>query len=360
MLIWILIQSVVNILLGVTMFIMWAKLKRPPQDDPRLSKGLQLLQSKIAVLEDLSDRTEVQVKQLNTLMDERTKQVKKTLLDSDNVIARVNQSISKSLEVAEIFQDKIPHEEIIERKNTVKYAQAAKMAHEGYAVEQIIAELGIPRSEAEFISKVNKDTLMFDEQSMPAWANSDELWSEERVEEYDSLKKVGNEFRKACREFEENQKRIDDEQEQINRATQQVVDAAKGVSNKIANSAEVIFNETEVVAKSISREVATKTESVAKNLSKDFVAKTEAMAKDLASKTESFTKDFFLKSHDFQQMEELNKERDVTHEPRTLAAAIREKEQQPKGVSDQLARMPLKDEKSVVKKVLFPRIDNEM
>ena len=43
---------------------MWVKLFKRKQDDPRMSRGLQLLQSKIAVLEDLSDRTELQVKQL--------------------------------------------------------------------------------------------------------------------------------------------------------------------------------------------------------------------------------------------------------------------------------------------------------
>ncbi|MEN0058082.1 MAG: DUF2802 domain-containing protein, partial [Bdellovibrio sp.] len=58
---WLLIQVLVNLILFAGVIGVWIRLSRPAKDDPRLSKGLQLLQSKIAVLEDLSDRTETQV-----------------------------------------------------------------------------------------------------------------------------------------------------------------------------------------------------------------------------------------------------------------------------------------------------------
>ena len=55
---WGFIQLVFDILLAVGLFIVVMRVSRQPKDDPRLSRGLQLLQAKIAVLEDLSDRTE--------------------------------------------------------------------------------------------------------------------------------------------------------------------------------------------------------------------------------------------------------------------------------------------------------------
>src|SRR3974390_2342837 len=98
---------------------LWLRLKRPPQDDPRLSRGLQLLQSKITVLEDLSDRTDAQVKQLTQILDQKTRYIQDKIVQAEQQILRVDQSMQKSLEVAEIFQDKIPHEEVVERKRTV-------------------------------------------------------------------------------------------------------------------------------------------------------------------------------------------------------------------------------------------------
>ena len=107
------------------------RLKRPPKDDPRLSKGLQLLQSKISVLEDLSDRTEVQVAQMTKLLELKAGQVQKKVQQAELQIRKVEVAMAKSKEVAEIFQDKIPHDEIVERKNTIKYIQAARLAHQG-------------------------------------------------------------------------------------------------------------------------------------------------------------------------------------------------------------------------------------
>jgi hypothetical protein len=71
--------------------------------------------------------------------------------------------------VAEIFQDKIPHEEIRERHQQSKYVTAAKMANQGASVDEILAQVDIPRSEVEFISKVNRDELTFSPDLLPAW-----------------------------------------------------------------------------------------------------------------------------------------------------------------------------------------------
>ncbi len=161
--------AVVNIVLALAVTILWLRNLRPPKEDPRLSKGLQLLQSKIAVLEDLSDRTDRQVKQLIQILEERAKNLQAKLVKADAMMSEIDHATAKSLKVANIFQDKIPHEEIIERQNTSKYVQAAKMAHAGSSVEEICQKLNIPRSEAEFIAKVNQDELMFEPDALPEW-----------------------------------------------------------------------------------------------------------------------------------------------------------------------------------------------
>jgi hypothetical protein len=170
---WTMIQILVFIVLSTGLVALWIRLHRPPKDDPRLSRGLQLLQSKIAVLEDLSDRTDIQVQQLTTLLENKCKQIQEKLNQADQQLVRIDQSLKKSLEITEIFQDRIPHQEIIERQNTLKYVKAAKMAHEGRSVDEILKVVDLQLSEIEFITKVNKDQLMFAEDSLPSWAQAE-------------------------------------------------------------------------------------------------------------------------------------------------------------------------------------------
>ena len=171
---WFLLQLLVNIVLFAGVVGVWVRLSRPPKDDPRLSKGLQLLQSKIAVLEDLSDRTETQVNQLTALLEQKVKDIQSKIQAAEKQIAKIDQSMEKSKEVAKIFQDRIPHNEILERQNTIKYVKAARLAHQGLEVDEIAAQVDLSRGEIEFIAKVNREQLMFCEDSLPEWANTDE------------------------------------------------------------------------------------------------------------------------------------------------------------------------------------------
>lgn len=169
---WFLLQFLINLVLLSGVVGLWIRLQRPPKDDPRLSKGLQLLQSKIAVLEDLSDRTETQVGQLTALLEQKVKDIQSKIQSADKQLNKIDQSMQKSLEVAKIFQDRIPHGEIVERQNTIKYIKAARLAHQGLSVDEIAAQItDLSRGEIEFIAKVNKDQLMFCEDSLPEWAN---------------------------------------------------------------------------------------------------------------------------------------------------------------------------------------------
>jgi hypothetical protein len=170
---WALLQIVVDIFLALGFFVVIMRMSRAPKDDPRLSRGLQLLQSKISVLEDLSDRTEVQVSQLTAILEQKCREVQAKVQLAEQHVHAIRVSMDRSLEVAKIFQDKIPHQEIIERRNTLKYVQAARMAHQGSSADDIALKIDLPKGELEFIAKVNRERLMFNEDQLPSWAQSD-------------------------------------------------------------------------------------------------------------------------------------------------------------------------------------------
>jgi mannose/fructose/N-acetylgalactosamine-specific phosphotransferase system component IIB len=170
MAVWTILQFVIDLGLLLSSWILWQRLRRPPQDDPRLSRGLQILASKITILEDLSDRTDKQVQQLTELLDQRARTLQTKMFESEKLVRELEQSMQKSREVAEIFQDRIPHEEIIERQNTIKYVQAAQMAHQGRTIDEIAEKVDLPREQIEFIAKINRQQLMFDIDQLPEWA----------------------------------------------------------------------------------------------------------------------------------------------------------------------------------------------
>lgn len=168
-----LVQLCIDFIFVVGFILIWIKFKKPQSEDPRLSAGLQVLQNKIAVLEDLGDRTETQVQQLTTLLEKKLLDVQKKMDQAEVVLSKITQSMEKSLEVAKIFQDKIPHDEIIERQNTVKFVRAALLANQGKSAHEIAEEVELPIGEIDFIVKVNKDELSFDEEQLPEWVLSE-------------------------------------------------------------------------------------------------------------------------------------------------------------------------------------------
>ena len=88
------IFQVVSVAAIATLWVRITKIQN--QEDQRLSKGLQLLQSKLAVLEDLSDRTEIQVNQLIAILEGKIKDIQAKLIDADKVIGKIEKNISKS------------------------------------------------------------------------------------------------------------------------------------------------------------------------------------------------------------------------------------------------------------------------
>ncbi len=137
-------------------------------EDPRLSRGLQLLSSKIAILQDLMDRSEAMSRQLTQLMDGKRQNIQESLEEVEVHLHRIKKATEKSQEVAKIFQEQIPHREIIERQTSAKYLQAAKLANKGLSFEEIAKQVDIPRGELDLIVKVNRERLLVEEES--AWA----------------------------------------------------------------------------------------------------------------------------------------------------------------------------------------------
>ncbi len=175
---WVLAQILLNIMFLASIITIWIRQQRPQKDDPRLSKGLQLLQSKIAILEDLSDRTDEQVNQVMTILERKYQEIQLKLNESDRQMHKIDSNMSKSMEVAKIFQDRIPHAEILDRQNTIKYVTAAKMAHQGSSIDEIASQVDLSKGEIEFIAKINREQLMFCENSLPDWALGDQTMSE--------------------------------------------------------------------------------------------------------------------------------------------------------------------------------------
>ena len=165
--------TIVQLLFFSGLVLIWMRIKREHSDDSRWSRNLQILQSKIAVFEDLSDRTEVQVNQLTIMLENKMCDLQRKIDEADEILSKISSSMKKSIEVAQIFQDKIPHEEIIERQNTVKFVRAALMANEGKSVDEISEVVNLPKSQIEFIVKVNAQRLSFDPNQMPDWLKSE-------------------------------------------------------------------------------------------------------------------------------------------------------------------------------------------
>ncbi|MCB0377098.1 MAG: DUF2802 domain-containing protein [Bdellovibrionales bacterium] len=172
--IWFLIQIAVNIFFLIGLSMCLVKIFKDKEDDPRLSQGLRLLQSKIAILEDLSDHTENQVKQLMALLDKKLQEVRKAMSSVNQHICEVDRSIAKSQKMAEKIANEIPHQQIVEKNLENKYIKAAQMAHQGSGVDEIVQSLGLPRGEVELITKINRKKFVY-EKSAPS-SVSEELF----------------------------------------------------------------------------------------------------------------------------------------------------------------------------------------
>ncbi len=160
--IWILLQVLFNVFMVAGVSVCLIKSFKNKEDDPRLTQGLRLLQSKISILEDLSDHTENQVKQLMTLLDRKLHEVRGVMGQVNEHIGEVDRSIKQSKMMAQQIQKEMAPDQIVEKKLENKYIQAAQMAYQGHSVDDIVQALNLPKAEVQLIAKVNKKKCVYD------------------------------------------------------------------------------------------------------------------------------------------------------------------------------------------------------
>lgn len=177
---WLLTLSLLNVLLMAYVAFTHLSKNKNKAEDQRLTKGLQLLQNKISILQDLSDKTDEQVRKWVHLIEQKSQSVQGQLLRSDEKISQIESALSKALDVSKIFYEQVPHAEMVERQKTSKYVQAARLANQGFSAEQINQKVDLSMAEIEMIIKLNRDELQFAEEQLPAWVQSAALDSDEQ------------------------------------------------------------------------------------------------------------------------------------------------------------------------------------
>jgi|GEM_PF-2421295 len=169
---WLLSLSLLNILLLAYVSFNHLVKNKTKTEDQRLTKGLQLLQNKISILQDLSDKTDEQVRKWVYVIEQKSGEVKNQLMKSDEKIIQIEKSLSKALDVSKIYYEQVPHSEMLDRQKTSKYVQAAKLANQGYSTDQISQKIDLSAAELEMIFKMNRKELQFAENSLPGWVRT--------------------------------------------------------------------------------------------------------------------------------------------------------------------------------------------
>ncbi len=191
--IWIVLQLMANLIFLAGILFLLVSRKKNQKDDQKFSKGLQLLQNKISVLEDLSDQTDQQVRSLTQLLEAKYKEIQGLLVESDQQIQKMEEIARNIWSQVESASALGSVEKASEAQSMNKYVKAAQMAHSGQKVEDIIQEIDLTRGEAELIVAMNKDKLTFNQNSLPLWVQPDKAPAPQ-------ASTVGAEFIKALKQ----------------------------------------------------------------------------------------------------------------------------------------------------------------
>lgn len=166
---WLLTLSLLNILLMSLVLFSWLFKNKNKLEEQKLSKGLQLLQNKISILQDLADRSDEQVRKWVYLIEQKSTDLQNLMNIADEKIGNINKTLDHAIEVTQVFYDKTPQATLMERLKTSKYVHAAKLANQGFSSEIIAQKIDLSMAEIELIIKLNKDQLQFSENQLPAW-----------------------------------------------------------------------------------------------------------------------------------------------------------------------------------------------
>ncbi len=196
-------QIIYDVIMLLGLGLVFARLARPTKDDPRLSRGLQILSNKISVTEDLSDRIDEQVKHVSLSIDRKLQEVNQKVENLQTLLREAEISRQKSLETSKLFEEKIPHREIVEREQSTKYVKAAQLAHAGKTSEEIKQELDLSQGEIDMIVNLNKQEMRFKDSELPWWLQQQaQAVAAAPTNAEDQIKAVGHELRRAMTQIE--------------------------------------------------------------------------------------------------------------------------------------------------------------
>jgi hypothetical protein len=118
-------------------------------EDPKLSRGLQLLTSKIAILEDLMDRSEVMTKQMTQIIDNKQQDIQERIEEAEVHLHKMRKATEKTQQAVKSAQENIP--------GAAKFSQASQLIHQGLSLKEIEKTVDIPRGELELLMKVDRE-----------------------------------------------------------------------------------------------------------------------------------------------------------------------------------------------------------
>jgi len=190
--IWIVVQLMVNLVFLAGIIFLLINRKQTQKDDQKFSKGLQLLQNKISVLEDLSDQTDEQVRSLTQLLEAKYREIQGLLVESDGQIQKMEEIAKNIYAQVESSSSMMGNQSSTEVQSMNKYVKAAQMANNGKSIEEVIREIDITRGEAELIVAMNKDQLTFNQNTLPLWVQPDKAAAPQ-------ASTIGAEFLKALK-----------------------------------------------------------------------------------------------------------------------------------------------------------------
>lgn len=190
--IWVIVQLMVNLVFFAGILFLLINRKQSQKDDQKFSKGLQILQNKISVLEDLSDQTDEQVRTLTQLLEAKYREVQGLLVESDQQIQKMEEIARDIGTRIESSSMTIGNQSPYEVQSMNKYVKAAQLAHAGKSIEDLVQEIDITRGEAELIVAMNKDQLTFNQATLPLWVQPDKAAAPQ-------TSTVGMEFIKALK-----------------------------------------------------------------------------------------------------------------------------------------------------------------
>lgn len=151
------------------MGLLWIRLRHLAGEDGKLRQGLQIIHSKIAILEDLSGQIDDQHQQINLVLESKTKQFEAKFEAANQLINQLNQTIAQVEEKNQFISEGLTPEVQIERETAIKYVKAAFLAHRGMQPGPLAELVGLGIEEASLIKTMNQDQLQFKVAELPDW-----------------------------------------------------------------------------------------------------------------------------------------------------------------------------------------------